>query len=838
MINSDVYNEIFNSDEACIQRLAHSLNRVRSKVEEITKRIPYYNGWLTIHDISHIDALWEMVDILIHDPSQKISDTILNPLEAYILGVAFYIHDTGMSALSLPNGIESLVDQPNYRSELRTHLREIKNEEVSNNDLDKYDFHKNAISDGFAGKLLRKNHASIASDIITSGWSIQGTEWHLIEDDELRLDWADLIGKIAKSHNDPVQSISKMDELQVARAGTIAKNWVVRPQYLACLLRCADVLQLDHRRAPTLTTAISSLPKESEPHWNSQTKIRKIGSDNEHIIVFSDAFSFKEANTWWHTYDMFKYAQAELDSVDTFLRQNNYQRFLRKRILGIETPESFSKYLRFDGDVPFRPVIKIGSPKDIVRRLGGEQLYGTEKNPPLRELIMNARDAIIARQEELKNDFSPQITIRKQSKDGDVYIEITDNGIGMDAYHLSEILLDFGQSFWDNDKKWSSESIGRYGIGFFSVFMWADYVRVFSRKVGSSLVNVLEFNEGVYSNPAIYEGEPDDLKGDISTKILFKLKSSSLLDALLKNPMGACQTREIFRFSHMTFFDALCGISPISNIEILIDDEGKLSNIPQGNIKDLCGYSLQRRLRFNNSISAQKHDNSYRPFIVFSKNIQNSEGEVIGKGWPAFIGNGHGTLRSVVTIKKFPTPSYVEDFAGCIEGKSIGASRNNYVPIACDNSWKEWFLSCQSEMVGKYEMDGVWARWALKLKVHPLDAKFVVHDPDEENILIDVNNLLKLQEKVYLQYEPTRNYYTFKGFYTAFRFFPALSGVASLSEIHSWLSNVCGDEMHFKFMRIRVPVAKKNGKYIFSEKRDNRKIERYEEVIEVTKTTQ
>ncbi|WFO17112.1 hypothetical protein M601_005085 [Cellulophaga baltica 4] len=65
---------------------------------EIAKDLPEF----TVHDITHLDALWETAELVAKN------DFELNPAEAYVLGGTFLIHDLGMGLASFPNGINEL----------------------------------------------------------------------------------------------------------------------------------------------------------------------------------------------------------------------------------------------------------------------------------------------------------------------------------------------------------------------------------------------------------------------------------------------------------------------------------------------------------------------------------------------------------------------------------------------------------------------------------------------------------------------------------------------------------------------------------------------------------
>jgi molecular chaperone HtpG len=115
----------------------------------------------------------------------------------------------------------------------------------------------------------------------------------------------------------------------------------------------------------------------------------------------------------------------------------------------------------------------------------------------LRELVSNASDALDKLKYLTLTDdgfkslsFEPGITIRFSSEDPK-FIEITDNGIGMNEEdlieHLGTIAKSGTKAFLSQltgDKKKDSNLIGQFGVGFYSAFMVADTIDVFSRKAG------------------------------------------------------------------------------------------------------------------------------------------------------------------------------------------------------------------------------------------------------------------------------------------------------------------------------------------------------------------
>jgi hypothetical protein len=73
-------------------------DRAATLTGEIARDMPEF----TVHDITHLDALWEMADKI---AGEHIS---LTPAEAFVLGGAFLVHDAGMGLAAYPEGREGL----------------------------------------------------------------------------------------------------------------------------------------------------------------------------------------------------------------------------------------------------------------------------------------------------------------------------------------------------------------------------------------------------------------------------------------------------------------------------------------------------------------------------------------------------------------------------------------------------------------------------------------------------------------------------------------------------------------------------------------------------------
>jgi len=119
-----------------------------------------------------------------------------------------------------------------------------------------------------------------------------------------------------------------------------------------------------------------------------------------------------------------------------------------------------------------------------------------EKDIFLRELISNASDACdklryaAITAPDLLGD-EPKLEVRIEADEKARTITIADNGIGMNREDLIDTLGTIARSGTDafvkqlaSDKEESVSLIGQFGVGFYSAFMVADRVEVFTRKAG------------------------------------------------------------------------------------------------------------------------------------------------------------------------------------------------------------------------------------------------------------------------------------------------------------------------------------------------------------------
>jgi len=159
----------------------------------------------------------------------------------------------------------------------------------------------------------------------------------------------------------------------------------------------------------------------------------------------------------------------------------------------------------------------------------------TEREIFLRELISNASDAltridfeILTNREVLDPDAQLAIRIIPDEKENT--LTISDSGVGMTAEELVEDLGTIAHSgaraFIDTakqgDSKNLSDVIGQFGVGFYSAFMVAEWIRVISRSFQPDAQAASWFSSGADT----FMVEPVE-KSERGTTVILKLKSDA-----------------------------------------------------------------------------------------------------------------------------------------------------------------------------------------------------------------------------------------------------------------------------------------------------------------------
>ena len=174
-------NTLGKQGDELIDRLRVSYQSLREHIkgllDEVRKDFPN----LTVHSIEHADDLWKKASMIIGEGYP------INPLEGYILGCTFLVHDSVLSYKAF-GGKDAL----RKTTEWTDCYQSIAGTDYDNEDgKQKIDF-----------KVIRQLHAQKCADILCRQFeALDGTNSYLLTDDGLRKHFGALIGKIASSHH-------------------------------------------------------------------------------------------------------------------------------------------------------------------------------------------------------------------------------------------------------------------------------------------------------------------------------------------------------------------------------------------------------------------------------------------------------------------------------------------------------------------------------------------------------------------------------------------------------------------------------------------------------------
>ncbi len=151
----------------------------------------------------------------------------------------------------------------------------------------------------------------------------------------------------------------------------------------------------------------------------------------------------------------------------------------------------------------------------------------------LRELISNASDAIdkyrFLSLTDSNGHPAKEHFIRLEANKDARTISITDNGIGMTKEEMEQNLgtiaksgsKDFAAKFKEAKEAQDLSIIGQFGVGFYSAFMVADKVEVYSKSVGCPAYKFVSDGKETYSI------EDTEFEGESGTKVVVYLKKDT-----------------------------------------------------------------------------------------------------------------------------------------------------------------------------------------------------------------------------------------------------------------------------------------------------------------------
>ncbi|MFD1142159.1 ATP-binding protein [Larkinella insperata] len=675
--------------------------RKKAKVlaSEISRSLPFF----TVHDITHIDALWDTADLLVN------KNYFLTPTEAFILGSAFLIHDLGMGLAAYQDGSAQLRNHQIWKDTIAAGLK--KNGFPIDTPIEKIEVEILKEADE---AVLRDLHAKHALELALKPFYYEGNQYYLIDDPEIREAFGYYIGQVAYSHWWDIDKVETELRQEIGVSGLFPQNWSIDLLKLACLIRAADAAQIDDRRAPLFLKIIRKPLGYSKTHWDFQSKLNQPTKINSRLRYTSKSpFKKKEAESFWTCYEILQVIDKELNDVDSILA--SIRPDLRLDVFGVEgigALHHLTRTVKTEGWTPIDTSLTVSNVAELVANLGGHQLYSGNKYVAIRELIQNSIDAVHARRflDNHSQDWG-DITISFGEDQYGCFIEVEDNGIGMSTNVLTKPFLDFGKTFWNSSSMHGElpglqasnfKPIGKYGIGFYSTFMLGSKVKVITRRYdkGRNETIVLEFTDGVKARPLLRPAQVDEQLKDGGTKIRVWLVDFTSFqtdsDRFLKPRNYAnLDTLE-------SELKILCPALSV-NLHLNVSDI-KRTIIKANDWETIDPLSFFFRLNKKEDYDL-KDANTKEEINLYLNNIRlikNENGETIGRAFLCkndFFVFDSDLTHGIIAVGGIRS-NRMNGIGGILLGESINAARDLAIPIANGLPLQKWATE-QAELLSK-----------------------------------------------------------------------------------------------------------------------------------------
>lgn len=670
---------------------------------------------LTLHDEAHFEALWERAD-------QIAGALVLSPLEVFVLGGAILLHDNANSIAAFAGGLAELENTPEWKDAAAEWMNKRSSDSAGEQGAESPEAKAAILFD-----VLRGQHAERAETLADLKFHVEGDEVRLFEDDQLRRHLGRVIGLVAASHHWSSSDLSDRLPHLIGALGGMPQSWTIRPLLLACLLRVADAVQLDQQRAPDFLYGLLQLKGVSELHWRAQNRLAaptpSLSDPAAFVLASTRPFESDDAEAWWIAHDAVVIANAELQAADIILRDFNLPRFAINRIEGARSPKALARYVETIGWHPVQAEVKITQVDKIVEMFGGRQLYGSQTNVALREMIQNAADAVRFRRElePSTTDYQGRITIRLTAVgDGspDSWLDVEDDGLGMSEAVLTGPLIDFGSSYLSSALVKSERPgllskgrsrIGRFGIGFFSCFMLADDVLVTSRPfdAGRAEFRTLQFSGGLGHRPLLVDAQTHTIGSTLSTRIRLRLTPEKRENLLT--------FKEGVNAKPLTLFEVVGLLCPMVDVDIHVEQDGDARLVHHRRWMDEDRPAWLSRVLISDArkdaLSPDVLGDSIRDFASLARFINP---DVPSQGLATVAGAGGTGVRTVGGLRagELFNP-FASEFMGTIDFEPSDPTRSRGEFSAGKDKVAAW-ATAQAQLVSASDAPATIRRYAAK----------------------------------------------------------------------------------------------------------------------------
>lgn len=443
----------------------------------------------TLHDQNHSKKLLHLIDYLVTD---KILEN-LSALECLLIIYSVYLHDMGMSLTSVERTrilasdefTDTLQDWTEVWDSLQSARKQLIEKEIDAKERLLIEAEIFQLQEVALCAYLRPRHATAEryqyyiNEVKKSTGRADLFEYSGVS-------FEDFLVQICVSHNESVDALAEVRGAHNERFPTdfLLAGTRINAQFCAALLRLADILDFDRERTPkilfeSLGIASRTLPgaEVTLKEWTKHMSVHSIEITQNEIIITADC---KHPVIEKTIRDFCLDIEREIRNTQAVLKHNPYN---------IELPISVRPRIR-SIDYVYKDISLRVNEAAIITLLMGERLYSNQA-VAIRELIQNAIDACSVRQKISHASYKAKIQVNLlKDENKRFWIEVEDNGIGMDEYVIAEYFLQLGNSYYNSPELQrlmghDFTPISRFGIGIVSIFMIGDVLEVNTRRFHS-----------------------------------------------------------------------------------------------------------------------------------------------------------------------------------------------------------------------------------------------------------------------------------------------------------------------------------------------------------------
>jgi len=595
-------------------QLAQVCKSLCRSAENRAKQLPTLMPEYTLHDAVHFSRVTELMASII--PSRVLKR--LNEIEVCLLILSAYYHDQGM--VLDRNEIERMhndsnfnvfkekwrLDHPNLAA-AQTRLREHR---LTEEELAECQRIIAELESAMLTEYIRRTHGNRSRSYI---------EQTMSNNSELNVGGTNIashLSIICESHVKPVDQLTPLNGFYYdADIGEHQVNLV----YLALVLRVADILDFDRERTPdSIFRSITFNSEVSYLEWQKHRSIEgwHIAPDKIRYSARCDHPAYERA------------VRSFLDWIDIELQN------------AVEIVKGFPAQIadKYEFDLPLKvDRSRIGprdasyiyadlefelSRDDIVKLLMTEELYGSP-SLAVRELIQNSLDALRHRFALIKRDLDVEwndgnVFLRHGvGDDGYEYLEVVDNGVGMDLYDITSYLTRVGRSYY-RSPEFEQHRIGlrasgvdfdpcsQFGIGFMSCFMLSDNITILTRKFygaqkGEGAPLKIEI-DGLAGIVVIRDGHNDQNTG---TTVHLRTRKAPIMIEHYNDEIQLLSMVESFIFEPDFTVHAICEIEELSDEITITPGMRSVSTLLEYSDSDLIETFVQDLSQINSDITGE-----------------------------------------------------------------------------------------------------------------------------------------------------------------------------------------------------------------------------------------